>query len=119
MNEVIEIYKTVILKKYAEFNGRARRREFWMFFLANVIAGTLVGIIAGIIRVPFLSMLYSLAVIVPNIAISIRRMHDINKSGFWILVGIIPLVGWIWFIILAVQEGAKGSNAYGPDPKQP
>jgi len=118
MNELIEIYKTVILKKYAEFNGRSRRREFWMFILANIIVAIVLGIIAGIIHARFLSILYSLAVIVPNIAIGIRRMHDINKSGFWILVGIIPFIGWIWFIILAVQEGTKGSNTYGPDPKQ-
>jgi len=119
MNELIEIYKTVVLKKYAEFNGRARRREYWMFVLANFIVGIALGIITGIIRVPFLSVLYSLAIIVPGIALSIRRMHDINKSGFWILVAFIPLIGWIWLIILAVQEGTKGSNTYGPDPKQP
>ena len=119
MNELIEIYKTVVLKKYAEFNGRARRREYWMFVLANFIVSVVLGIIANLIHASFLSVIYLLAIIVPGIALSIRRMHDINKSGWWILVGLIPLIGWIWLIILAVQEGTKGPNTYGPDPKQP
>ena len=76
-----------------------------------IIIGTI------IIRAPWVGSLYSLAILVPGLAVSIRRLHDIGKSGWWLLINIIPFVGFFWFLILTVREGDKGSNAYGPDPK--
>lgn len=103
-------YYIGVLKKYAEFNGRARRSEYWYFFLFNVIFALVAGFIAGLISLPMLGMIYSLAVLVPGIAVAIRRMHDVGKSGWFILIP-------IYNIILAFTEGDKGPNEYGPDPK--
>ena len=109
----------LVLKKYAEFNGRARRKEYWMYFLINVIIsiaiGFVVGFIGGMIGLSpsiasGLSSLYSLAVLVPSIAVGVRRMHDTNHSGWWLLV---PLVN----LVFACTEGTPGANEYGPNPK--
>jgi len=99
-----------VLKKYAVFTGRARRSEFWYFILINFGIAVVIGIIAGMIRFPLLSTIYSLAVLVPTIGVWIRRMHDINKSGWFCLIP-------FYNIYLAAQPGDVGSNQYGPDPK--
>jgi len=107
-----------VLKKYAVFDGRSRRQEFWMFFLFNFIINlilTFLGRFFGFFL--FISVLYSLAILVPGIAVAIRRMHDIGKSGIWILIVLIPCVGWIWYLVLAATEGEPSANAYGPSPK--
>ena len=110
-----------VLKKYAEFSGRARRREYWMYTLANLIIAAVLGILSQIpvlgIFFVILSSLYSLAVLVPGIAVSIRRLHDTNRSGYMLLLLLIPLVGLIIVIYFTVQEGTRGENQYGPDPK--
>ncbi len=113
-----------VLKKYAVFDGRARRKEYWMFVLFNVITSIILGIVDRIIGTDYgssgsgmLSSIYSLAVLLPTIGVAIRRMHDTNRSGWWILINLIPCIGWIWFIVLAAQEGGVGDNQYGPDPK--
>ena len=107
-----------VLGQYADFSGRARRTEFWMFTLFNAIFGAIVGIIGGIIGTELIGSLYGLALLIPTLAVSVRRLHDIGKSGWMILVGLIPLVGVIWLIVLYVQEGQHGSNQYGTDPKE-
>lgn len=109
-----------VLKNYAVFSGRARRKEFWMFALCSFIISTAVGILGNILdmsdfNVP--TMIYSFAILVPSLAVGVRRMHDIDKSGAWILVALIPLAGWIWYIVLACKEGNPNPNAYGPSPK--
>ena len=113
-----------VLKKYAVFNGRARRKEFWMFTLFSIIASLILAAIDRIIGTTYnngtsgiLQNIYSLAVLLPTIGVGIRRMHDTNRSGWWILINLIPCIGWIWFIVLAAQEGNAGDNQYGPDPK--
>ena len=116
-----------VLKKYAVFDGRARRKEYWMFVLFNVIASIILSILDKILGLDFgsgstsssgwLSTIYSLAVLLPTIGVAIRRMHDTNRSGWWILINLVPCIGWIWFIVLAAQEGVAGDNQYGPDPK--
>ncbi len=106
-----------VLKNYVTFDGRARRKEFWMFALVNFIVAFVLGIIAAFIKLPILSSLYSLAVLLPSIAVGARRLHDIGKSGWMQLVALIPLVGIIWLIILWVKEGNSGDNEYGSDPK--
>lgn len=114
MNEYISV-----LKNYAKFDGRARRREFWMFTLFNIIVSAVINILATQVSQIFgiLGLVYMLAVLVPSIAVGIRRMHDIGKSGWWLLIALVPVIGGIWFLVLAVTKGQSGSNAYGADPK--
>ncbi|WP_428230902.1 DUF805 domain-containing protein [Flavobacterium sp.] len=109
---MIEWYKKVVFENYANFNGRARRKEYWMFFLANILISFVLGFVLGLVS-PTLGLVgnvYSLAVLIPGIAVGVRRMHDVGKSG-WFLI--IP----IYNLILACTEGDKGANEYGPDPK--
>ncbi|MFH6934249.1 DUF805 domain-containing protein [Flavobacterium sp. YO12] len=109
---MLEMYKKVVLENYANFNGRARRREYWLFTLLNVIIGY--GLLFGLgfisPKLTIVSTIYSLAVLIPGIAVAIRRMHDIGKSGWYILI---PLYN----IVLLATEGEKGPNQYGADPK--
>jgi len=111
------------LKKYAVFSGRARRREYWFFVLFNIIVSIILGVVdvmAGMqtsTGIGILSAIYALAVVIPAIAVSVRRLHDINKTGWWILIGFIPVVGAIVLIIFALLAGTAGDNDYGPDPK--
>lgn len=114
---MLEIYKKVVMENYANFEGRARRKEYWMFFLANAIISFVLGFIDGFTGLTFgpaqtgiLGLVYSLAVIVPSIAVGVRRMHDVGKSGWYILIPIYNLV-------LACTEGEKGTNQYGADSK--
>lgn len=107
-----------VLKKYAVFSGRARRKEYWMFFLFNIIIGFVLGIIEGIAGIPgVISMLYSLAVLLPGVAVSVRRLHDIDRSGWWLLIGLVPIIGAIVLIVFMVQDGQPGENQYGQNPK--
>lgn len=104
-------YVTEILtKKYAQFTGRARRSEFWYFYLAIIIGVVVIGGIGGVIHAPWLVGLVYLAVLVPYVAVGVRRMHDVGKSGWFLLIP-------IYNLILAVTEGTPGENEYGPDPK--
>lgn len=106
-----------VLKKYAVFSGRARRKEYWMFFLFNIIiAFTLVFIEGFLGSQGIISMLYGFAVLIPGIAVSVRRLHDIGRSGWWLLINLIPLIGAIVLIIFMVQEGEE-ENDFGPNPK--
>jgi len=108
--------------KYADFNGRARRKEYWMYILFYAIGFMILYVIDMILAFvvgipPILSGLYGLAVLVPTLAISVRRLHDIDKPWVWILISLVPLIGGIWYLILTVQEGTRGDNQFGPDPK--
>ena len=98
------------LKKYAEFSGTATRQEFWMYFLFNALVAMGVSVVAGIIGILWLGTVYNLAVLVPTLAIGARRLHDIGKSGWWQLIGIIPLVGLIVLVIFWAKP-AKSSAA--------
>lgn len=113
-----------VLKKYAVFSGRARRKEFWYFTLFNVIVSIVLAAVDAAIGtlntdsgIGLLSGIYSLAVIIPSIAVSVRRLHDIGRSGWWVLIGLIPLVGAIVLLIFNVQDSQPGENQYGPNPK--
>jgi uncharacterized membrane protein YhaH (DUF805 family) len=114
---------TDVLKKYVQFSGRARRKEFWMFVLISTIISIILSFIDRLIGTNYssgnglLQSIYGLAVLLPTIAVGVRRMHDTNRSGAWILINLIPCIGWIWFIVLAAQEGVASDNQYGPDPK--
>jgi uncharacterized membrane protein YhaH (DUF805 family) len=106
----------ICLSKYVDFKGRARRSEYWWFVLFNVIVGIVAGIIDAIIGTQIIGYLASLALLLPNIAVGIRRLHDTSRVGWWILIGIIPIVGWIILLIFYVQD-SHPDNQYGPSPK--
>ena len=132
--------------RYAQFNGRATRSEFWYFVLFNIIGTILLNIIDGILgtnytyeiassvmpggteitaaaatqSIGYLSSLYGLILLIPGIAVAIRRLHDIGKSGWWILLGMIPIVNFIGIFVLIyfyVLDSQPGENIYGPNPK--
>lgn len=106
-----------VLKKYAVFSGRARRREFWFFVLFNFIIMIILMIIAQAINSAILSTIYSLAVLIPSIAVTVRRLHDTNRTGWWVLIGLIPVIGFIVLLIFTVQDSQEGENQHGPNPK--
>lgn len=121
-------YYTDVLKKYATFSGRARRKEYWMFVLWNFIIGLVLNVLssvfvkAGIAPLTLLlygvTILYYLAVVIPSLAVLVRRLHDTGRSGWWVLIGLVPIIGGIVLIIFAVMDGQPGDNAYGSNPKQ-
>ena len=120
-----EYYINILKNKYLLFDGRARRKEFWMFTLFNLIVSIVLNILAQILfKIPaigvlfgFIPLLYSLAILLPSVGLGIRRLHDTDRSGWWLLIGLIPIVGLIVLIVFAIQEGTKGDNQFGPDPK--
>ncbi len=93
-----------VLQKYTVFEGRAKRTEFWMFVLINFIVYIVLALIGRILGTGILGILYSLAVLIPSLAVSARRLHDTNRSGWWLLIGLIPIIGWIILIIFWAQD---------------
>ncbi len=115
--QLVNWWKVVVLQRYAQFAGRAGRAEFWWFTLANFIVSVILSLLAqasGIFWV--LSTVYSLALIVPSIAVGIRRLHDTTKSGWWLLLWFLPIVGWIILIVFFATQGNPGENQYGAVP---
>ena len=113
-----------VLKNYAGFTGRARRTEFWMFALFNLIFAFILGLIDGLIGtftfdigIGLFSGLYALAVLIPGIAVAVRRLHDVGKSGWMLLIALIPIVGAIWLLVLYFTDSNAGENQYGPNPR--
>ena len=115
-------YYIEVLKKYAVFSGRARRKEFWMFCLFNLLIAFAISFVATLISSPsvgnLLGMFYSLVILLPGLAVSARRLHDTGKSAWWLLVFLIPFVGLIIFVVLMVADSTPGVNKYGPNPKE-
>ncbi|MFV0471428.1 MAG: DUF805 domain-containing protein [Paludibacteraceae bacterium] len=120
-----------VLQHFADFTGRARRKEFWMFILFNfifsLVAMGLDNVLGTKMAMPgdyshafaggYINMLYSLVVLIPTIAVTVRRLHDIGKSGVYFFIAFIPLIGGIWLLVLMIKEGQRGDNQYGSDPK--
>ena len=113
-----------VLKKYAVFDGRARRQEYWMFILFNIIITAVLALIDSLIGTVIrqagfglLQGLYDLAVLIPSIAVTVRRLHDTGRTGWWILIGLIPVVGGIVLLIFMLLDSEPGENQYGPNPK--
>ncbi|MCL2154372.1 MAG: DUF805 domain-containing protein [Leptospirales bacterium] len=114
-----------VLKKYTVFTGRARRKEYWMFTLFNLIISIAISIVAQLFaKIPviglifgLLPLIYAIAVLLPSLAVAIRRLHDTNRSGWFLLLALIPILGVIILIIFFVQEGTPGDNQYGANPK--
>ena len=114
-----------VLKKYAVFSGRSRRAEYWYFVLFNLIVFIVLELIDALLGtynfvsgVGLLSGIYGLAVLIPTLAVTVRRLHDIDRTGWWILINLIPLIGTIVLLVFAVTDGTPGSNRYGPNPKE-
>jgi uncharacterized membrane protein YhaH (DUF805 family) len=108
-----------VLKKYTDFNGRARRKEYWMFTLFNVIIIAVLQFVDGLLGTSdVIRIIYSIAVLVPSLAVAFRRLHDTGRSGWWLLIGLIPVIGWIVLIVFMVQDGTPGQNQYGLNPKE-
>jgi len=121
-------YYLSVLKKYAVFNGRASRAEYWYFFLFNIIISIILSILGNVIglsvivgtagsEINILSTIYSLVVLIPGLAVLVRRLHDVGKSGWMALLCLIPLIGTIWILVLTVRDSIPGDNEYGPNPK--
>jgi len=117
-----------VLKNYVNFSGRARRKEFWFFFLFN----TLIFFILGFVELflfgsgdfnpssppaLIITNIYSLGVLIPTLAVSVRRLHDTGKSGWWLLISLVPVAGFLVLLVFYFIEGDSGTNKYGPDPK--
>lgn len=113
--EMIEYYKQV-LNKYATFSGRARRSEFWYFTLVNLIIGIVLANLIGQIG-RLLYFVYTLALLIPSLAVSTRRLHDTNHSAWWLFILLIPLVGAIVWIVFMATDSNPIENRYGPNPK--
>ena len=113
----MEWYLKVVRDNYANFNGRASRQEYWMFILFNFIFTIVVGFIDVFLSLGFLSLLYVLAILIPGLAVFVKRLHDVNKSGWWFFIIFIPIIGAIWMLILLCTDGNPGENSYGPSPK--
>lgn len=105
------------LRQYVDFTGRARRTEYWMFALFNLIIAIVLGVVDHFLRTGFINMIYSLAVLLPGLAVGARRLHDTGRSGWWQLVAIIPLVGMIFLIVWYATEGSPEPNKWGANPK--
>ena len=131
-------YVLMPLKRFADFSGRSRRKEFWSYILfvwvatfvlmyldaALGLGGTASsysegGSVGFNMSGGLLSILFLLGTFIPSLAVSVRRLHDLGKSGWMILIGLIPIIGWFYILFLYVQPGTIGPNAYGPDPKGP
>jgi uncharacterized membrane protein YhaH (DUF805 family) len=105
-------------KNYFTFTGRARRKAYWMFVLFNIIAAVIANIIDSVIGTGgLIGGIYSLAVLLPGIALGVRRLHDIGKSGWWMLIALVPLIGLIVLLVFACTDSQPGDNEYGPNPK--
>lgn len=113
-----------VLKNYVGFSGRARRKEYWMFVLVSfVLAGVLsiIDKILGLERASgegILTTIYGLLVLLPSWAVQFRRLHDTDRSAWWMLLLLIPIIGWLVILVFNCQNGTQGDNRFGPDPKQ-
>ena len=114
-----------VLKQYADFKGRARRKEYWMFILFNIIFGGIAMILDSVFGIAIegvgygpLYGVYALVLFIPGLAVVVRRLHDIGKSGWMLLITLIPLIGAIWLLVLLLTDSNPEENIYGANPKE-
>lgn len=121
MNNVIDNFKQVVTGKYADFTGRADRKEYWLYVLAMIVISLVLGLFTTLFaKVKLLYILFavlsgavSLALLIPSLAVTVRRLHDIGKGGGWIFISLIPFIGAIWLLILVIMKGEPGENRFG------
>ena len=117
-----------VLKQYADFSGRARRKEYWMYTLFNALFAVAAMVIDNVLGISFeiqgqsmgygyVYLLYILVVLIPGLAVAVRRLHDVGKSGWFFLIALIPLIGGIWLLILFCTDGDSQTNKWGDNPK--
>ena len=113
-----------VIKNYVGFSGRARRKEYWMFTLFNIIFAVIAIVLDNVLGLAIkevgygpIYLIYVLATLLPGLAVSVRRLHDTNKSGLYLLLAFIPCVGGIILLVFMATEGDAGDNQYGPNPK--
>ncbi len=116
---MLDYYMNALKFKYADFNGRARRSEFWYYVLCNYIVIFLLMLVASAIGEAgfVIVLIYGLAIIVPSLAMVVRRLHDVGKSGWFYFIAFIPVIGGIWLFVLECTDSDFGENQYGPNPK--
>lgn len=114
-----------VLKKYAVFSGRARRKEYWYFILFNILINIILSVVDGLTGnldpdtgVGLLSSIYTLAILIPSIAVSVRRLHDTGRSGWWLLISFVPLIGFFILLFFMLQNSKAEQNKYGNNPKK-
>lgn len=111
-----------VLKKYALFTGRARRSEYWYFFLFNLVIAIALGMVDAIVRkitgigFGLFGTVYGLVILIPGIAVSVRRLHDTDRSGWWLLLALVPIVGLL-LLVFMVEDSNAGTNRFGQNPK--
>lgn len=128
----MEWFLIVVRDNYSNFNGRASRKEYWMFYLFYMIFAIFAMVADNILGITFtvgegyyavnigygwIYLLFVLALLIPGLAVGIRRLHDVGKSGWWLLISLIPLIGVIWLIVLLATDGTADNNIYGPTLK--
>lgn len=110
--------RSVVQLNYANFSGRARRSEYWYFVLFNIIISVVAALVdqllMSVLGFGFIGIIISLGLLIPGIAVGVRRLHDTDRSGWWLLLGLVPLIGFIVLIIWFATEGTKGDNRFGP-----
>jgi uncharacterized membrane protein YhaH (DUF805 family) len=107
------------LKKYADFSGRARRTDYWLFVLFNMVIAVLLSVVDYVISSPgIIGLLFALAILLPSIAVGVRRLHDTDRSGWWLLIAFVPIIGAIVLLVFFVLDSTPGDNKYGANPKQ-
>ena len=109
------------LQKYAVFSGRSRRKEYWYFVLFNILISIVLAVIDRAIGSSghgILGGIYSLAVLIPGLAVTVRRLHDTDRSGWWLLLGLIPVIGAIVLFVFVLGDSTPGANQYGANPKE-
>lgn len=112
------------LKKYATFSGRSQRSEYWYFFLFYLLIVLALGLVDSALGtfveeegLGLLSGVFVLGMLIPSIAVGVRRLHDIGRSGWWLFISLVPIIGTIVLVVFAVRDSQPGANAYGPNPK--
>ena len=106
------------LKKYADFSGRARRTEYWLFVLFSMVIAMLLAVVDFVLGSPgIIGMLFALAILIPSIAVGVRRLHDTDRSGWWLLIAFIPIIGTIALLVFLLLDSNPGENRFGSSPK--
>ncbi len=113
-------YYIEAFQKYGQFSGRATRNEYWWFYLITSAVSILASILDTILNIPFglISVIYLFVSLIPSLAIQVRRLHDVDKSGWYMSLNFVIIIGWIWLLILNILDSTPGDNKYGPNPKK-
>lgn len=112
-----------VIRNYINFSGRARRKEYWTFILVNLILGIVLGVLDKILGLKImgdkelLTTLYGIFIFLPSWAVNFRRLHDTDRSAWWLLLLVIPVIGWIIILLFNCQAGTDGNNRFGESPK--